>query len=176
MVQLTAEIADGLLVMPFNTARHFRQRTLPAMEAGLRRGGRDRSDLTVTAEVIVGCGRDEAELAAAMTGARSLLAFYASTPAYRPVLEVEGWEDLQPELNAMSKTGRWAEMPALLDDAMVATLAAAGSPAEVAAEIRSRFGGLVERIGFYTPYAIGPETLGELVEALRQGDEVTPPR
>src|ERR1700733_4494661 len=77
MVRLTAEIADGLLVMPFNTGRHFRQRTLPAMEAGLRRGGRDRSDLSVTAEVIVGCGRDEAELAAAMTGARWALAFAA---------------------------------------------------------------------------------------------------
>ena len=176
MVRLTAEIADGLLVMPFNTERHFCQRTLPAVEEGLRRGGRDRSELSVTAEVIVGCGRDEHELAAAMTGARWLLSFYASTPAYRPVLEVEGWEDLQPELNAMSKTGRWAEMPALLDDVMVATLAAVGSPAEVAAQIRSRFGGRVERIGFYTPYAIDPETLGQLVDALRHGDEATQAR
>jgi probable F420-dependent oxidoreductase len=176
MVRLTAEIADGLLVMPFNTERHFRQRTLPAVDEGLRRGGRDRSELTVTAEVIVGCGRDEVELAAAMTGARSLLAFYASTPAYRPVLEVEGWEDLQPELNAMSKTGRWAEMPALLDDGMVSTLAVVGSPADVADEIRRRFGDQVERIGFYTPYAIEPETVGQLVDALRHGGEVTPPR
>jgi probable F420-dependent oxidoreductase len=173
MVRLTAEIADGLLVMPFNTERHFRQRTLPALSEGLRRGGRDRSDLSVTAEVIVGCGRDEAELAVAMTGARWLLSFYASTPAYRPVLEVEGWEDLQPELNAMSKTGRWAEMAALLDDVMVSTLAAVGSPTEVAAQIRSRFGDEVDRVGFYTPYAIGSETLGELVDAFRHGDQAT---
>ena len=66
---------------------------------------------------------------------RWLLSFYASTPAYRPVLEVEGWEDLQPELNALSKSGRWDEMPARIDDAMLATLAAVGSPAEVAAVV-----------------------------------------
>jgi probable F420-dependent oxidoreductase len=178
MVRLTAEIADGLLVMPFNTERHFHQRTLPAMAEGLRRGGRDRSDLTVTAEVIVACGRDEAELDTAMTGARGLLAFYASTPSYRPVLEVEGWEDLQPELNAMSKSGRWAEMPGLLDDAMVSALAVVGSPTDAAAQVQERYGDHVDRIGFYTPYAIGPETLAHLVRALRDGTgtaaEVTP--
>jgi probable F420-dependent oxidoreductase len=176
MVRLASEIADGLLVMPFNTERHFRQRTLPAVAEGLARGRRDRGQLTLTAEVIVGCGRNEPELEAAMTGARWLLAFYASTPAYRPVLEVEGWEDLQPELNAMSKSGRWAEMPALLDDVMVSTLAAVGSPTEVAAEIQRRFGGEVDRVGFYTPYAVGPETLGQLVDALRHSDEATPGR
>jgi probable F420-dependent oxidoreductase len=173
MVRLTAEIADGLLVMPFNTERHFRERTLPAVAEGLRRAGRDRTELTVTAEVIVACGRDERELTAAVTGARGLLSFYASTPAYRPVLEIEGWEAIQPELNAMSKSGRWAEMPGLLDDAMVSTLAVVGSPAEVAAQVRQRYGDQVERIAFYTPYAIVPETLGELIDALRDGAQVT---
>ena len=169
MVRLAAEVADGLLVMPFNTGRHFHQRTLPAVAEGLSRAGRDRTELTVMAEVIVACGRDEPELAAAVTGARGLLSFYASTPAYRPVLEAEGWEDLQPELNAMSKSGRWAEMPGLVDDAMVSKLAAVGSPAEVAAQVQERYGEYVERIGFYTPYAIGPETMGDLVAALREG-------
>ena len=53
MVRLAAEVADGLLVMPFNTAAHFAQRTLPAVEEGLARAGRKRSELTVTGEVIV---------------------------------------------------------------------------------------------------------------------------
>ena len=34
MVRLAAEVADGLLVMPFNSAQHFRQRTLPAIDRG----------------------------------------------------------------------------------------------------------------------------------------------
>jgi len=170
MVSLAAEVADGLLVMPFNTAAHFRARTLPAVAEGLARAGRSRSDLTVTGEVIVCCGRDEAELDTARLAGRWLLSFYASTPAYRPVLEVEGWEDLQPELNALTKSGRWDEMPDRIDDTMLATLAAVGSPAEVAADIVARFGGLADRVGFYTPYLVADETLGALVDELRHAD------
>jgi probable F420-dependent oxidoreductase len=167
MVRLAAEVADGLLVMPFNTAAHFRERTLPAIEQGLARGKRVRSSLEVTAEVIVGCGGDEAEMETARTGVRWLLAFYASTPAYRPVLEVEGWEDLQPELNALSKAGRWDEMPGRIDDTMLATLAALGSPTDVATAIHDRFGGHVDRVGFYTPYQVTDETIAAIVTALR---------
>jgi probable F420-dependent oxidoreductase len=166
MVRLAAEVADGLLVMPFNSDRHFRQRTLPAIREGLGRAGRKRSELTVTGEVIVCCGRDDAEVEAARLAGRWLLAFYASTPAYRPVLEVEGWEDLQPELNKLSKSGRWEEMPQMIDDTMLTTLAAVGSPKAVAAEVVDRFGGLVDRVGFYTPYPVSDGTLGELVDEL----------
>jgi probable F420-dependent oxidoreductase len=166
MVRLAAEVADGLLVMPFNSARHFRRRTVPAIDEGLRRGDRMRSALTVTGEVIVCCGRDEQELEVAATGGRWLLSFYASTPAYRPVLEEEGWEDLQPELNRLSKSGRWEEMPAMIDDTMLATLAAVGSPEEVAADILERFGDRVDRVAFYTPYAVSDGTLAELVGEL----------
>jgi probable F420-dependent oxidoreductase len=174
MVRLAAEVADGVLVMPFNTAAHFRQRTLPAIAEGLARGGRARRDLTVTGEVIVCCGRDEAELETARRAGRWLLSFYASTPAYRPVLEVEGWEDLQAELNALSKSDRWEEMPGRIDDAMLVTLAAVGSPKEVAAEIVARFGGLVDRVGFYTPYLVAEDTLGELVSALGHASKEEP--
>jgi hypothetical protein len=99
---------------------------------------------------------------AARLAGRWLVSFYASTPAYLPVLESEGWEALQPELNALSKSGRWDEMPGLIDDAMLAALAAVGSPKEVASDIADRFGGCVDRVGFYTPHLIGEETLGAL--------------
>jgi probable F420-dependent oxidoreductase len=171
MLRLAAEVADGVLVMPFNTAAHFATRTLPAITEGLARGGRARAELTVTGEVIVCCGRTEAEMDAAQLATRWLLAFYASTPAYRPVLEVEGWGDLQPELNALSKSGRWDEMPHLIDDDMLGRLAAVGSPTAVAADIVERFGDQVDRVGFYTPYLISDETLGELVRALTLADD-----
>lgn len=166
MVRLAAEVADGLLVMPFNTAGHFRQRTLPAIEEGLARAGRSRTDLTVTGEVIVCCGRNDVEIEAARLAGRWLLAFYASTPAYRPVLEVEGWEDLQPELNKLSKSGRWEEMPHMIDETMLTTLSAVGSPKEVASLVADRFGGQVDRVGFYTPSGVSDETLGELIDVL----------
>lgn len=162
MLRLAAEVGDAVFVMPFNTAGHFVERSLPAIEEGLARGGRERSTLTVTGEVIVCCGRNEEEMEAARIAARWLVAFYASTPAYRPVLESEGWEALQPELNVLSKSGRWDEMPGLIDDTMLAALAAVGSPREVAADITGRFGGHVDRVGFYTPYLVSEGTLAEL--------------
>jgi probable F420-dependent oxidoreductase len=166
MLRLAAEVGDGVLVMPFNTPRHFAERSVPAIEEGLARAGRDRSSLTVTGQVIICCGRNEEELEAARTAGRWLLSFYASTPAYRPVLEVEGWEALQPELNALSKSGRWDEMPGLIDDEMLIALAAVGSPKDVALDVGARFGDRVDRVAFYTPYLIAEETLGEMVSRM----------
>jgi probable F420-dependent oxidoreductase len=173
MLRLAAEVGDGVLVMPFNTARHFMERSLPAIVEGLARAGRQRSSLTVTGEVIVCCGRDEQELEAARIAGRWLVSFYASTPAYRPVLEAEGWGDLQAELNGLSKSGRWDEMPALIDDDMLATLTAVGSPKDIAADIARRFGDHVDRVGFYTPYLINDETLGEMVDEMSSGRRVS---
>jgi probable F420-dependent oxidoreductase len=169
MLRLAAEVGDAVLVMPFNTAAHFAARSLPAIAEGLGRADRDRSSLTVTAEVIVCCGRTEEELEAARVAGRWLVAFYASTPAYRPVLETEGWEALQPELNQLSKSRRWDEMPGLIEDDMLAALAAVGSPREVAADIARRFGSDVDRVSFYTPYLINEDTLAEMVDAMTSG-------
>ena len=86
------------------------------------------------------------------------------------MLEVEGWEGLQPELNRLSKSGRWDEMPGLVDDGMLAALAAVGSPKDVASDIEQRFGGRVDRVGFYTPSLVSDETMGELVDAMAARD------
>lgn len=174
MTQLAAEVADGLLVMPFNSRRHIVERTLPAIDAGLAAAGRPErgsaaDEFEIVSEVIVACGRNDTEHAAAQAGARSLLAFYGSTPSYRPVLEVEGWSDLQPELNTLSKQGRWAEMAQAIDDTMLATLAVVGSPKECAREILDRYGDVATRLAFYQPYAADPTTTGELLDALNQG-------
>ena len=168
MTRMVAAHADGLLVMPFNTARHFRERVLPNVEAGLARAGRDRSALALVVEAIVATGRDEQELAVADAGTRALLAFYGSTPAYRPVLEVEGWEELQPALQALTRSGDWDALPALVDDEMLATIAVRGTPAQVATQLRERFGDHADKVALYTPYACGDDLLGELLEELHR--------
>lgn len=167
MTRTAAEVADGLLVMPFHSERHFHERTLPAVERGLARAGRDRAGFEIVPQVIVATGRTDAELAAATTGVRGLLAFYGSTPAYRPVLEVEGWADRQESLNALSKRGAVAEMITMVDDRMVETLAVRGTPEQCAAEIARRFGDHADRVCCYFPgYDVALAHVRDLVAAL----------
>jgi alkanesulfonate monooxygenase SsuD/methylene tetrahydromethanopterin reductase-like flavin-dependent oxidoreductase (luciferase family) len=152
-------------VMPFHSHRHFRERTLPAVAEGLELGGRD--SIPIYPQVIVAMGRTADEQAHATRGVRTLLAFYGSTPSYRPVLEVEGWADVQLELNALSKTGHVAAMVDLVDDTMARTLAVVGTPEECATEIKRRFGDVADRVCAYFPGYDAPlDQIGALKAAL----------
>jgi probable F420-dependent oxidoreductase len=164
LTRATAQFADGLLVMPFGSKRFLREVTMRAVADGLAAAGRDVADLAVVPEIIVsvGSGVDREHAAT-----RRLLAFYGSTPAYRPVLEVHGWGDLQPELNALSKQGRWQEMGALIDDDVLHTIAACGTPKEVAAHIRDRVDGVSDRVCVYQPGPIAVDALAQIVDELR---------
>lgn len=165
MTRTAAEVADGLLVMPFNSSRHFRERTLPAVAEGLALSGRASIDLCP--QVITAMGRTPAEQAAADAGVRGLLAFYGSTPAYRPVLDAEGWGDVQPQLNALSKTGDHAAMFALVTQEMLETIAVRGTPEECAAQVTTRFGDHADRVCAYFPGYDAPlDQIGDLARAL----------
>jgi probable F420-dependent oxidoreductase len=169
MTRTAAEVADGLLVMPFNSARHFAERTLPALAEGFSRADRDPTDFEVVAQVMVATGRTDAEIGDAVEGVAALIAFYASTPAYVPVLQVEGWEDIHPELNILSKTGAFAQMRPLITDPMVDTIAVVGTPKQCAAEIAARFGADAEHVCCYFPgYVPRPDCVVELIAALHQ--------
>jgi probable F420-dependent oxidoreductase len=170
MTRTAAEVADGLLVMPFNTVDHFTQRTLPAIEAGLDRSGRDRTDLQIIPQVICGVGRTDTEMSTAMAGVRALLAFYGSTPAYRPVLEVAGCPDLQGTLQTLAKAGDHPRMFDLIDDNLLGQLAVTGTPEECAAQIIKRFGTIADRVCCYFPgQDLPPQHLQDLVTDLHDG-------
>lgn len=168
MTRTAAEVADGLLVMPFHSVRHFRERTLPAVEEGLGRSGRSMDQFAIEPQAILAMGDSAVEQEEAAAGVRWLLAFYASTPAYRAVLDIEGWAELQPELNARSKAGDFDAMAGLIDDTMLTTLAIRGTPEECAAELHRRFGDVAERVCCYFPGSRpSAASLTRLVEALR---------
>ncbi|OBB74750.1 TIGR03617 family F420-dependent LLM class oxidoreductase [Mycobacterium sp. 852014-52144_SCH5372336] len=162
LTRATAAVADGLLVMPFGSKRFLHEATMPEVRAGLSESGRSLDDFALVPEIIVSVGTRDADHDAA----RRLLAFYGSTPAYRPVLDVHGWGELQPELNALSKQGRWQEMGTLIDDEMLHTIAACGTPAEIAAHIRDRVDGVSDRVCLYQPGPIAIDALAEIVDAL----------
>jgi probable F420-dependent oxidoreductase len=169
MTRTAAEVADGLLVMPFNSTRHFADRTIPAINEGLRRSDRKANDFQVIAQAMVAVGSNETDLTAAVNGVATLIAFYGSTPAYLPVLEVEGWAELQPELNALSKQGRFAEMRALITDDMVARIGIVGTPQRCAEQIAERFGDHVDEVCCYFPGYTPPSAdLAALIDALHR--------
>jgi len=163
LTRATAEVADGLLVMPFGSTRFLSEATMPAVRKGLAAAGRGESDFALVPEIIVSAGADH-------DATRRLLSFYGSTPAYRPVLDVHGWGDLQPELNAMSKQGRWDEMAGLITDEVLHTIAACGTPAQIAAHIRGRVAateGLADTVCLYQPGPIATDALEGIVDELR---------
>jgi probable F420-dependent oxidoreductase len=170
MTRVAAEVGDGLLVHPFHSGTFLHERVTPAVADGLAASGRDRSRFTVAAVPIVCTGRTDEELEVATAGVRRLLAFYGSTPAYRVALEPHGWESLQLELNRLTKAGRWEDLPALIDDEVLATLAVRGGPDEIGGLVAARYGAAVDRVGLSMPYEVAPETLAAVVAGFRTGE------
>jgi probable F420-dependent oxidoreductase len=156
MTEVAGEVADGIIIHAFTTEKYLREVTIPAIERGLEKSGRSRDDFEISYPCFVITGRDEKELAEAKVATKRQIAFYGSTPAYKPVLESIGAGDLQGELNTMSKQGRWAEMGTLIDDEMMSAFAVEGEPDAIAENILSRYGDIVDRTS--AAYAQLPKT------------------
>jgi probable F420-dependent oxidoreductase len=167
MTEAAGEVADGIIIHGFTTERYVREVTMPAIDRGLAKAGRSRSSFEVSGPLFVVTGTDEASMEDAARGTRQQIAFYGSTPAYRGVLELHGWGDLQTELNALSKQGEWVKMGELIDDEMLRTFAVVAEPEDVGAELRRRYGGIVDRCSFYAPYRTDPERWSAVIADLK---------
>jgi probable F420-dependent oxidoreductase len=167
MTEVAGEVADGVLIHGFTTESYLREVTMPALERGLARSGRTRADIELSYPSFVVSGSNEEETRKADVAARRQIAFYGSTPAYRGVLEHHGWGELQPELNTLSKQGKWAEMGELIDDDMLETFAVVGPRDRVAASILERYGGTIDRIGFYAPAGADPKEWGDVLASFK---------
>ena len=167
MTEMCGEVADGLLAHAFSTQRYLREVTLPTLSRGLDRAGRLRSDVEVASPLFVVTGRDETELRSAAVGTRKQIAFYASTPAYRTVLELHGWGDLQTELHRLSRAGDWDAMGLLIDDTILDEFAVVAPVDELVQKIRTRCEGLIDRILVGFPPSVDEATVIGLVTDLR---------
>ena len=144
MTAVAGEVADGLCTHGFTTADYVRQVTLPHLQEGLARAGRSRQDVEVTIPAMMAIVDDERDHR--LRALRSTIAFYGSTPAYRPVLDLHGWGALGDELHTLSVRGDWEGMTDLIPDDVLHTMAVIGSPAEVGREVVARFAGAADRI------------------------------
>jgi probable F420-dependent oxidoreductase len=168
MIEVAGEVGDGLYVHPLNTPSFVKDVVLPCLGEGLAAAGRKRSDFQVSCQTIAMVGATDEQIQKARGKARGQISFYGSTPAYRVVLDHLGVGELQPELNRLSKQGRWLEMMELIGDDLLDAIGVSGSPAEVGARLAARNGGLVDRTMLTLYDETGdPEAVTDVVRALR---------
>ena len=164
MTELCGEVADGMHTHAFTTPRYIAEVSLPALQRGIEKAGRTRADVEICCPAFVVTGTTEEEMAASATAMRRQISFYGSTPAYKGVLDVHGWGDLQPELRTLSMRGEWEAMGDLITDDILGTFAVVEPLDRVAAAVRARYEGVVDRIMMGLPNATDEQAAQVLAE------------
>jgi probable F420-dependent oxidoreductase len=166
MVRVAGEVSDGWIVHPLHSRDFVLARSLPALEQGLAKAGRRRDDFEISCQTITMVGSNDEEIERARSKAKAQIAFYASTPAYRVVLDHHGWGDLQPQLNRLAREGKWFDMMAFVTDDMLDVIGVSGTPAQVADKIRSR-NDFADRTAPVLYNETDPEAVTEIVRKLK---------
>ncbi|MBM4265570.1 MAG: TIGR03617 family F420-dependent LLM class oxidoreductase [Deltaproteobacteria bacterium] len=166
MIRVAGEVADGWIVHPLHSPDFVRVVGLPALAEGASRGGRDPKGVEISAQTITMIGANDEQIERARQKARAQMSFYGSTPAYKIFLDHHGWGDLQPELNRLSKEGKWLDMTRLITDEMVDVVGVSGTPDQVAKRIRER-NAFAQRTTMVVYNEAGPDALQEVVRKLR---------
>ena len=178
MTQVAGKATDGLLCHPLTTAGYLNEVMLPNLRAGLDAAGRPTDAVQVTVFPLLVAAETAESFDVQARETRRRIANGASTPAYRRILAHHGWGDVQAELLTLTKQGRWEDMPAVIDDEMLRTIAAVGTPAEVADTLLVRYGDPADRLIITAPFTAGDDGPGEvhpdlqkLIDTLRGATE-----
>jgi probable F420-dependent oxidoreductase len=149
MARLAGEVADGFLVHPFHSPRYLEEVIRPAIERGANKSGRQPQEVSVSATVFVISTPEEREFT------RQQIAFYASTPSYRPVMAFHGWEEEGETLSTLAARGKWVEMPEIIRDEMLDEFATIASQEELAETLIKRYQAIADRLTIYLPFVPG---------------------
>jgi probable F420-dependent oxidoreductase len=165
MTQAAAESGDGFIVHPFHTTKFLENITLPSVKKGLELSQAKEFDISLG--VMVATGTTDEEVAKARDACKAQIGFYGSTPAYKVVLEQHGWESIQPELNNLTKKGLWQDIPNLISDEILESIAVTGTPDEVSNIIFNRYGSIASRIA-PSIFSGDPKVTKALIHALKE--------
>lgn len=169
MCAVAGEVADGVRLHPVCTASYIESEVLPAVARGAARAGRDVTEIEICLKPLVGTAPDAETLERVVSTVRERVAFYLSTPTYRRAFAVHGWAEVARQASTLAREQRWSDLPGLVDDDMLHTVATIGTYDEIGAKLRRRFGGLIDRIEFSIPVADDHDkaTLRALIAELR---------
>jgi probable F420-dependent oxidoreductase len=164
LAKLAGGLCEGFHVHPFHSVRYLKEVILPAIVEGAARERRNKKDVSVLANAFVATTTEE------MNFARAQIAFYASTPSYRPVMDLHGWADVAEKLSAHAARGEWAEMPTLITDEILSEFAVVTEEHKLAHELRERYDSIADRLTLYTPFVPGErdEWWGRLCKSFDQ--------
>jgi len=149
LAKLAGELCDGFHTHPFHSVKYLREVLLPAMEEAANTEGRERKDISVLVNAFIATTPEE------MNFARAQISFYASTPSYRPVMELHNWTDTAEKLSAHAARGEWAEMPMLITDEMLGEFCLLTDESKLADELKKRYDDIADRLTIYTPFVPG---------------------
>lgn len=156
MLRLAGRLCDGVHLHAFHTPRYLREIALPELEGGLTENGRCRADLHINTSLFVVPTDDLKPAAEHEQFAKQQLSFYMSTPAYRIVVELHGWQEVAWKLSKMARRGEWDDMPNVISDEILAEFAVSGTWGNLPGIIKSRYaGGLLDRLSYYLPFHPG---------------------
>ncbi len=149
LAKLAGELCNGFHAHPFHSPRYLKEVILPAIEAGAQKVGRERENVAMTVNAFVATSPEE------MSFARAQISFYASTPSYRPVMDLHGWSNVAEKLSAHAAKGEWAEMPMLITDEILKEFCLVTQEDRLADELKQRYSGIADRLALYTPFVPG---------------------
>jgi probable F420-dependent oxidoreductase len=147
LAKLAGELCEGFHAHPFNTPRYLKEALLPAIDEGANKAGRKRGYVSVTAFA--------ATTSAESIFAREQISFYASTPSYRPVMDLHGWSGVAEQLSAHAAKGEWAEMPKLITDEILAEFCLGTDESKLLDGLQKRYAGIADRLTLYMPFITG---------------------
>ena len=149
LAKLAGELCEGFHAHPFHSVRYLKEVILPAIEEGAIKERRKRKDVSVSVTAFIATTPEE------MNFARAQVAFYASTPSYRPVMDLHGWSGVAETLSAHAAKGEWAEMPMLITNEMLGEFCLVTEEDKLANELNKRYEGIADRLTLYTPFVPG---------------------
>lgn len=160
MLRLAGELCDGVHIHALHSVKYLQEFAMPHIEAGLRKNGRSRDDISLNTAVFAIPTDDSAYAQWAEAHVKQQLSFYMSTPAYRVILAMHGWEATSRQLGEMARNGQWAEMPTLITDEMLDVMAVRGRWADLPQIIDQKYGRLLDRVSYYLPFIPGQHDTG----------------
>ena len=160
MLRLAGSHCEGVHIHALHSVKYLEEIAIPELAIGWQRSDKRREDFTLATAVFVVPTDDPRYAAWAEQHVRQQISFYLSTPAYRLIAELHGWQEQARRLSLAARDGEWDQMPGLVTDEILDKLAVFATWGELPGKIKAKYGNLLDRVSYYLPYVPGENEAG----------------